>query len=635
MKFFFNFHLFLFFSFFKYINCEGTNHSCYEYSCEECSKSEYGFCTKCRDGFILVSGTCPCSDFRCALCPTGLYDRNICELCKNGYYKFNKRCYCDIDGCAVCENNNKCLLCYDGYVLNSENKCDVHTDENRINCFDSNCNICLSPAEGTCEECKEGYKLTKGKCESYPSPNSDDNCDEGYYKQDNVCKLICNGFDCSKNYIKDSNTLIRSACYENECLVCQENELRIIPSCNNSKVCTKEGCLICITDDECEICQQGYYLSGGICKKCINGCSLCADDETCQYCLSGFQLTSNKKCILNTYNFENVVDFNFNLYQKIKYQLILRNYPEEFDINVAKQYNDVPECDPHCSKCDESTATCKECTTLYQLVDSNKCNMSCTDDNCIRCSIPLFAEQCDECKEGYIANGKNCHLKCSDINCRYCSLVEDNEICTECFGEYKLDGVKCKLKMNYLAIIYTIIVFLLFAIFIICFCWYKQKKTQERQQIIRNQIIQENFNNINIYSRNNLEEPSSNRIPMSKELILDEFEKQKLKIEKGNQMCMFCKKKPGKYKCDCECIVCKEHSQLKKEEGEGESYKVCFNCGKIVKKVSPIKQQCNICFGNKINLVHFQCNCALLVCKDCYVKCKLESDKCPGCRAKI
>ena len=157
----------------------------------------------------MVSGTCPCSDFRCALCPTGLYDRNICELCKNGYYKFNKRCYCDIDGCAVCENNNKCLLCYDGYVLNSENKCDVHTDENRINCFDSNCNICLSPAEGTCEECKEGYKLTKGKCESYPSPNSDDNCDEGYYKQDNVCKQICNGFDCSKNYIKDSNTLMK------------------------------------------------------------------------------------------------------------------------------------------------------------------------------------------------------------------------------------------------------------------------------------------------------------------------------------------------------------------------------------------------------------------------------------------
>ena len=62
---------------------------------------------------------------------------------------------------------------------------------------------------------------------------------------------------------------------------------------------------------------------------------------------------------------------------------------------------------------------------------------------------------------------------------------------------------------------------------------------------------------------------------------MDEFEKQKLKIEKGAQMCMFCKKKPGKYKCDCECVVCKEHSQLKKEEGDGESYKVvgCNICG--------------------------------------------------------
>ena len=66
-----------------------------------------------------------------------------------------------------------------------------------------------------------------------------------------------------------------------------------------------------------------------------------------------------------------------------------------------------------------------------------------------------------------------------------------------------------------------------------------------------------------------------------------------------------------------------------------ESYSVCFNCGKVVKKVVPIKQDCNICFSKKVNLAHFVCNCALLVCKDCYVKCKLESDKCPGCRAVI
>ena len=185
-----------------------------------------------------------------------------------------------------------------------------------------------------------------------------------------------------------------------------------------------------------------------------------------------------------------------------------------------------------------------------------------------------------------------------------------------------------------MVIIYTIIVFLVLVIFIICFCWYKQKKINERHEIIRNVIAQRNLENVTVYNRN-YEEESANRIPITKEMLLEEFEKQKIKIEKGSPMCQFCKKKAGKYKCDCECIVCKEHSQLKEEQGDGGSYKVCFNCGKIVKKVTQIKQQCNICFEKKLTLVHFQCNCALLVCKNCFIKCKMESDKCPGCRAKI
>ncbi len=127
----------------------------------------------------------------------------------------------------------------------------------------------------------------------------------------------------------------------------------------------------------------------------------------------------------------------------------------------------------------------------------------------------------------------------------------------------------------------------------------------------------------------------SSRRSINKDEILDEFEKMKSKIEKGNQTCQFCKKKPGKYQCDCGCIVCKEHSLLKNVEQEGKNMKVCFNCGKPVQKVNPIKYDCNICFQKRINVVHFKCNCAILVCKDCYLKCRLESDKCPGCRSMI
>ena len=141
----------------------------------------------------------------------------------------------------------------------------------------------------------------------------------------------------------------------------------------------------------------------------------------------------------------------------------------------------------------------------------------------------------------------------------------------------------------------------------------------------------ENRMNIVPYNHNNGLD-SSNRI-INKGAILDEFEKYKSKMEKKNNLCQVCKKKPGKFQCNCGCIVCKEHSNLKTKEKDGEKIKTCFNCGKVVTKVEPVKYDCNICFQKKINVVHFKCGCAFVVCKECYLKCRMESNKCPGCRA--
>jgi hypothetical protein len=70
----------------KKINCGSK--PCFEYSCDECETEEYGKCTKCRDGFQLIDGTCPCSDSSCALCQNGFAGYNLCLLCKKGYYNF-------------------------------------------------------------------------------------------------------------------------------------------------------------------------------------------------------------------------------------------------------------------------------------------------------------------------------------------------------------------------------------------------------------------------------------------------------------------------------------------------------------------------------------------------------------------
>ena len=138
-----------------------------------------------------------------------------------------------------------------------------------------------------------------------------------------------------------------------------------------------------------------------------------------------------------------------------------------------------------------------------------------------------------------------------------------------------------------------------------------------------------------IYRRNDLENSGSERPQLKEADVAEEFDIQKRKLEKGSQTCQFCKKNPGKFKCECGCIVCKDHANLKKLEGENSNQKVCFVCEKVVKKVTPIKYDCHICMQKKKEIAHFKCGCALEVCKECYIKCKMSNNKCPGCRTLI
>ena len=99
------------------INC--NNITCFEYSCEECNSTEYGHCTKCRYGWTLVDGTCPCFNSSCAICKTGFAGTYQCEKCKNGYELLHdSSCYCNISNCEQC-GENKCLVCETGYIYNN------------------------------------------------------------------------------------------------------------------------------------------------------------------------------------------------------------------------------------------------------------------------------------------------------------------------------------------------------------------------------------------------------------------------------------------------------------------------------------------------------------------------------------
>ena len=598
-----------------FINCE--NIKCFEYSCEECTSENYGSCTKCRSSFYLIDGTCPCSDSDCAVCVSGLPGLSNCRLCKKGYYRMDNQCHCEVDNCEICEENG-CKKCKFGYYYNNADKeCQKYEegDGNKITCFDDNCDICFSGEEGACDTCKDGFYFEKGKCIQAPAP-VDEKCETGFYYNNNFCERICDGVECNDFYFQYNK------CPINHCLVCQDNELKIFENCNSSDICQNEGCIHCITSDNCIFCAQGYYLIGGICKKCTYGCSLCTNDDTCEYCLSGFKLTSDKKCELDTTN--NEFDFSLNKYNYWKYKLLKDLYKEE----VTEIPNEVQTCDSNCNKCYDDSSKCLECNQLYRL-ENNKCLMHCSLANCEQCSLSFGRERCDVCEENYTPKYGKCVYNCSDPNCLSCYLLDGKELCTQCTADYTLENLQCKSRSRIVSIVFSIIVLLLIVIIIICFCYYRQKKINERHRYLRSRIHQENGINVIPYNDN------SSQREINKQDILDEFEKMKSNMEKGNQVCQFCKKKPGKYTCDCGCVVCKVHSNLKKVEGDGESYKVCYNCEKIVKKVTPIKFDCNICMQKRINVVHFKCNCALVVCKDCYLKCRMESDNCPGCRAVI
>ena len=115
--------------------------SCFEFSCEDCISEEYGKCTKCKESFRLINGTCPCQRSSCALCIDNI--NNTCFLCKNGNYRWAFTCECNIRNCIECVGN-KCLKCYNDYYYNETlNKCVFKKKENNNNnCCDKNCEIC-------------------------------------------------------------------------------------------------------------------------------------------------------------------------------------------------------------------------------------------------------------------------------------------------------------------------------------------------------------------------------------------------------------------------------------------------------------------------------------------------------------
>lgn len=554
-------YFFLLYFFNNYVKC--IINSCFEYSCEECETEQYGKCTKCREGFKLIDGTCPCLDSSCALCDKKLSTFQECYQCKNGYYNIDSKCYCDIENCNQCGDFG-CLKCNYGYNYNAESEsCE------KINCNNPNCELCFSQNSGECFICKEGYTLSNGECSENTGTN--DNIGNCPVIDSSYCYKQCDGIDCTEVHILNGE--IYHKCASNDCLICKDNILYTIDNCENSQLCNKEGCMVCKTNEKCYKCRQGYRFDNGDCIKCSKGCSKCRGDDKCDYCLSGYQLNSDMQCILS-----NTFDFNINIYKSKKKTLINLYYPE-LDYNEQ----DI-ECDPNCEKCYENTGVCKECKTNYKLVDNN-CIYECSSPNCVchindceKCSNSK-PNSCIQCKNGrHLIDGRcwntvnSCQEKIPE-----CILCNGYDKCYSCSNNYALDEEQesCIKKKDFTLII-SLTISSVCIILGVLFVIYYLKKRRRR----------ENDNNDN-HNNNNI---IDNNINSNEVLSLN----RRKKLQK---------------------------------EFDNISNKLTIN--------SQSTEKCNICYKNDGTVAHFKCQCSINVCRECYVQCKMTSNKCPGCRAII
>ena len=673
----------------KILLISSENNNCFEYSCEECSSNNYGKCIKCKNGFTLIDGTCPCFNLNCALCENGYPELDSCLLCKNDYYTYynfidNKNnCKCKIDKCKICLNNI-CIKCEDNYYYDNITKSCIFQK-----CDDINCEICPSNEKYNCIKCKNNYYLKEGKCHKIPSFLKCNNI-PGYYENNNNCELICGGFECNTK-INNNEKLC-----DNKCFKCISNKLIFIENCNNTLYCNIKGCSICLNKNECYQCNRGYYKKENKCNKCINGCSYCINSEDCEYCLSGFKLTKEKKC-----KFTNKLDFNVTLYNIRKQNLIKIDISKESNITInLSEISNFNKYIPNCELYDENKGKCIKYGNYFSLLKNkfksyilNKRNLERKKNisNCLEYTDEYYSS-CKKCIPGYyIFNGlclQDCPslcLECSnDKYCLECSNLAENiegrcyytnclkfgecEYCNEkhckkCLSdEHFKDTNFCEKNFSDLGTGIVIGLSIGFTIILSIFLTLRCKKSRYSARIrqffsynrnynspsnfrtnnnnndnnnnnnnIHNHInplqIRVNNNNIN---NNAITNSEPNRVLLSENKSLNfekEFEKQKAKLEKEYDYCDYCKFNPAKYKSDCGCLLCKKH--IKQRDG-----KICINCSKEVNKIEFINE-CNICFEKKEDLGRFKCGCSFKVCKDCYIKCKKSNIKCPGCRRKI
>ena len=309
------------------------------------------------------------------------------------------------------------------FLLTKQLKCGNYNVENCLKCDTTKCGECKSGYFPTfagleCTPCDDeengGQKGCKGSCDSSKYSLTGgvlcDKCKDGYYSVEGICTQCSIGspncVQCSYEASPGSDQKIYT------CLKCISEEYEISPIDGKCRPCAKpDHCLKCrfnpVTHkSECILCENGYYLSNGLCYKCGNQPKSVTGGSCYYYYCPG---ASN--------------------HDQFSYCTCNSNY-------ALKPPNNCIPCDGNCNDCryEQNTAKCYGCISYYTLSPQNTCTHC--PSNCLSCYYDQNILKCSSCGVGFgISNGQ-C-MSCGD-QCISCEFSDNKAICKQCGGNYIL-----------------------------------------------------------------------------------------------------------------------------------------------------------------------------------------------------
>ena len=413
----------------------------------------------CPDYNLICSGTVMCNDlFECVekksetkeesynydytiATNQNLKDAATTKFDNTTNYELSENGICPKD-CKQCQENNKCSICRDNYVLlgseESEEIICIEKDTVKTGYYQENgiyypciedCEVCNSGT--SCQECSTDFVLVDsicvGKIDNCAEYNSTDKtcakCNDNYAFKEND-RLNCTQLSTFESYYTKDNGISYYPCggeIEN-CEKCYYDEEKSEAKCY---LCSSEYLLSYTLDGEKERCFSKDDLGEYECKyndthtlKCSNAIINCEEYEnltSCAKCANNFyMIDDDKKKCENGDNYTNSQQYFPNGDNTMLYS--------------CSNYNDIS----NCKLCSEKTS-CTFCQDGYTFINSDK-------SQCI---------QIDTLNNKYVVdpNDGSQYTECKNVydGCDTCN----NEQCLTCLDEYAFmneDYSKCILK---------------------------------------------------------------------------------------------------------------------------------------------------------------------------------------------